>query len=73
MSFCLQVFLGAVLALLLDWAYRAFIDWLLRRQLQQSADDADPQLIAWQYDPAVGQYLPPQECDYDSLRNERHV
>lgn len=73
MNFWWEVALGAVLALVLNWAFHVFVDWLLRQRERGSADDSDPQIVPWQYDPGVGQYLPPEECDYDSLRNNRHA
>jgi hypothetical protein len=73
MNFSWQVALGAVVGFLLNWAFHAFVDWLLRQRERGSVEDADPVIMPWQYDPAVGQYLPPEECDYDSLRNNRHA
>lgn len=71
-TLCL-IFLGGVIALVLDRLFQRFVEWLVRRNDDAWLHGPPPTPSPWQYDPAVGQYLPPEECDYDSLRNERHV
>ena len=73
MNYWWEMSVGAVIALGLNWMFHLFVEWLLRRRERQAAEESDPEIIPWQYDPKVGQYMPADECDYDSLRNNRHA